>query len=184
MLETVIALAVGALVLAALYGALTRAAAARARMAGRASRITATRTLRLRLARELEGALADATPGGPERFIVVPPRDATPPWSELRFARAADDGVDLVAYRVEPPGLLVRRAASRFAPPDTREPPGTPALENVRLFRVRCFDGAAWRSAWTAPQLPRAVEIALGLDDGAGGVDELTTAVALPLGGS
>ena len=184
MLETLIALAVGALVLVALYGAVTRAAVTRARVIRRAARTTATRTVLLRIAQEVEGALPVPAPGAPERFVVVPPEDGRPPWSELRFAATGDDGVDLVRYRVDPPGRLTRGAASRFAPPDTPEPEGVTLLDGLRLFRVRCFDGAVWRAVWTAPQLPHAIELALGVDDGAGGVEELTTAVSLPLGGS
>ena len=47
---------------------------------------------------------------------------------------------------------------------------------------MRCFDGGEWKAAWTAPALPHAVELAVGVDDGAGGALELTTAVTLPLG--
>jgi len=54
----------------------------------------------------------------------------------------------------------------------------------VRTFRVRCFDGSEWKAAWTLPALPRVVELAVGVDDGAGGALELTTAVALPLAGA
>ena len=119
---------------------------------------------------------------------MVPPADGAPPWSELRLATAAGDDVWLVAYRVEVaasgPGVLVRREGGRFAPPDAPEPAGAAALAGVRTFRVRCFDGGEWKAAWTAPALPRAVELALGVDDGAGGALELTTAVTLPLGGA
>jgi len=118
---------------------------------------------------------------------VVAPEDGGPPWWELRLATAAGDDVRLVSYRVGAPaagpGVLVRREARRFAPPDTPEPAGTPTLAGVRTFRVRCFDGGEWKAAWTAPALPRAVELAIGVDDGAGGALELTTAAALPLGG-
>jgi len=135
------------------------------------------------LAHELEAALApDPTAAGvsPLRFVVVAPADGTP-WSQLRFATDASDDVRLVGYRVED-GRLVRRAASRFAPPDDPEPPGTPALDAVRAFRVRAFDGTTWTTSWSAPGVPRAVEIALDVDDGAGGVLELATTVSLPLG--
>lgn len=187
LLETLVALAVGALVLSALYGALVRAAAARARAADGAARVTLARTLLLRIAAEMEGVLAAHAPDSPERFVVVaPPEDGGA--SRVRFARLGTDDLDLIAYRLEPEGpgrgVLVRRTASRFAPPGAAEPPGLPALAGVRLFRVRCFDGAEWRSAWTAPTLPRAVELALGVDDGAGGIEELTTTVVPAMGGT
>jgi len=78
----------------------------------------------------------------------------------------------------------VRREGGRFAPADAPEPKGGPTLAGVRTFRVRCFDGGEWKAAWTAPALPHAVELAVGVDDGAGGALELTTAVTLPLGGA
>jgi prepilin-type N-terminal cleavage/methylation domain-containing protein len=197
LLETLIALAIGALILAALHGAIMGAAAARERTAERAERTAAGRTVLLGIARELEAASparAWTVPGSEEpampallpldRFVAVSAPHGGPPWSELRFATVAGGDLRLVAYRIEPAGRLVRRAVSRFAAPDAAEPPGVPALGGVRLFRVRCFDGRAWRSAWTAPGLPRAVELALGIDDGAGGVVELATTVALPLGAS
>src|SRR5262249_18126698 len=137
------------------------------------------------LAHELEAALApDPTAAGvsPLRFVVVAPPADGPPWSELRFATDATDDVRLVGYRVEAGGNLVRRTASRFSPPDDPEPTGTTALDAVRAFRIRAFDGTTWTTSWTAPGLPRAVEIALGVDDGTGGTMELATAVTLPLG--
>ena len=52
-------------------------------------------------------------------------------------------------------------------------------LAGVRALRVRCLDGAGWHPAWQAEDLPHAVEIAIGQDDGRGGTEELVTAVAL-----
>ena len=182
------ALAISGLVLVALYGAVVRAAVARERTVRSAERVTKARTVLLRMAGEVEGALVPGAPGAPERFIVVAPADGAPAWSELRLASAAGDDVRLIAYRVEAaasgPGVLVRREGGRFAPPDAPEPAGAAALAGVRTFRVRCFDGGEWKAAWTAPALPRAVELALGVDDGAGGALELTTAVTPPLGGA
>jgi len=187
LLETLVALAIAALVLTAVYGAVTRAAEARERGTRRAERLATSRTLLLRIAGEIEGALA-----APERFVVAPPPDEGPPWSALRFATFAGGprtpgDVSLVAYRVEPTGTtaaLVRRSATRFAPADAPEPPGLAVLEGVTAFRVRCFDGDAWTPAWRAPGLPRAVEVVIDIDDGTGGVEELATTVTLPGGGA
>ena len=187
MLETVVALAITALVLSALYGTVTRAAGARERATRGAERMAAARGLLLRVAEELDGAVTAREPGSADRFVVTAPPDGGAAWSSLRLAAVTGDETRVVSYRVEPAktgpaGVLVRRAASRFAPPDTREPPGVAALTGVKLFRVRCFDGTAWTSAWTVPGLPRAVEVAVGVDDGAGGTEELATTVTLPLG--
>src|SRR5262249_56499746 len=81
-------------------------------------------------------------------------------------------------------GGLVGRVASRFAPPDAPEPAGVALLSRVRRFAVRCYDGGEWQAAWNVPALPRAVEVTLGVDDGAGGVDVYATTVALPLAGA
>jgi len=184
LLETLVALAITALVLAALYGALGRASAARARTTERADELAVARGVLLRMTRELEGAVAPLEPGTPDRFVVAPAADGAP-WSDLRFVSA---GTEIVAYDVAKDAAgrsaLVRRAGSRFAAPDTMEPAPLPILPGVARFVVRCHDGAEWRDHWDVPMLPRAVEITLGVDDGAGGVDVLATAVALPLAGS
>jgi prepilin-type N-terminal cleavage/methylation domain-containing protein len=185
LLEAMIALAVSALVLSALYGAIVRAAAAREGATRSVARTAASRTLVLHVAHELESALVSDEPAAPERFVVTAPTDGAPPWSTLRFARVGRDGlVELLAYRVEPAagaGALVRAHTSRFAPPDAPEPPGVTVLEDVRLFRVRCFDGGAWRGACTGPLLPRAIEVTVGVDDDAGGIAESSTTVTLPV---
>ena len=183
LLETLVALALTALVLAALYGALARAAAARARTSERADELSAARGVLLRMTRELEAAVVPREPGTPDRFVVAPAADGAP-WSELRFASA---GTEVVAYGMGTDGAgrrsLVRRAASRFAAPET-DPSPVPIMAGVARFVVRCHDGAEWRDRWDVPTLPRAVEITLGVDDGAGSVDVLATTVALPLAGS
>ena len=182
LLETLVALAITALVLAALYGALGRAAAAGARTSERADELAVARGARLRMTRELEAAVAPREPGTPDRFVVAPAADGAP-RSELRFACA---GTEVVAYGVGADSTgrsaLVRRAASRFAAPESA--PSVSIVAGVTRFVVRCHDGAEWRDRWDIPTLPRAVEITLGVDDGAGGVDVLATTVALPLAGS
>ncbi|HYR97322.1 MAG TPA: prepilin-type N-terminal cleavage/methylation domain-containing protein, partial [Candidatus Binatus sp.] len=141
LLETLVALAISALVLSALYGAMTRAAAARDRATRGAERMAAARALLVRIAEELEGALGAEQPGTPDRFVVAPPPDPGAPWSSLRMASLTGDETRILSYRVEPatPGrgaVLVRRAASRFAPPDAPEPFGVAAVAHVKLFRV------------------------------------------------
>jgi type II secretory pathway component PulJ len=181
LLETLVALAVTALVLAALAGLVSRAHAARTRATAAADRVAAVRTVLVRMAAELEAARAPGT---------EVTRDPTRLWSALRFTTTVRDpappgvlagDVRLVGYRVEPDGALVRRETARPAPPDAVETDGTALLHGVRAFRVRCFDGTAWVDAWPAGPLPRAVQLDLAVDDGAGGVDEIGTAVALPL---
>ena len=180
LLESVVALAVTAVVLTGLYGALVRAAAARTRTTEHAERVGAMRALLLRMAHEVESAVGSEEPAAPERFVVAPPVDG-PAWSELRFATA---DATLVAYRVAArspeTGTLVRTVASRFAPPDAAAAPPTAVLPRVERFAIRCFDGVEWRRTWTVPGLPRAVELTLAVDDGAGGTDELGTTIVIP----
>jgi len=181
LLEAVVALAIGVVVLSALYAAVARGAAARERATAHAERLGSARSVLLRMATELEAAVGSDDPAAPERFVVVAPSEQGAISSELRFATA---DATLVSYRVDPPndrpGRLVRRAASRFRAPDSPEPDPIGAVDGVGRFRVRCFDGRAWRAGWAQPGLPRAVELALALDDGAGASEELTTTVAIP----
>jgi type II secretory pathway component PulJ len=184
LLETRMALAVTAVVLSALYGAVGRAALARGQATDAAERVATARTFLLRLASELEAATTLAERGGDEAFVVTPAPPGGAPWSALRFAtrdarRAGTDEVRLVSYRMEPTGELRRRDTLRFPPPDAPEPGGVAVLDGVRVFRVRCFDGDTWRGEWRIPRLPRAVEIAVGVDDDA----ELVTRIALPTQG-
>ena len=183
LLETLVALALLAVVLSALYGAVGRAADTSGRATDTADQVAAARTLLLRLASELEAATTLAERGGDEPFVVTAAPPDGPPWSALRFAtrdgrRAGADEVRLVSYRTESSELR-RREALRFPPPDAPEPPGPTVLDAVRVFRVRCFDGGTWRTEWTSPRLPRAVEVTLGVADGA----ELVTRIALPTQG-
>jgi len=189
LLEALVALAIAAVVLAALSGATVRARAARTAAVARSDRLGAGRSLLVRLAAELEAA---CRPGPGERFVLEPPADGAPPWSSLRFPTAARGpaagwtpagDTSVVSYRVDAvpgrPGVgtLVRREA--LAPVPASEPPAVPMLAGVRALRMRCLDGGGWHSVWQGDELPRAVEIAIGQDDGHGGTEELTTAVAL-----
>ena len=184
LLETLVALALLAVVLSALYGAVGRAAVTRGRATGAAERVAAARTLLLRMASELEAATTLAERSGDQPFVVTPAPPDGAAWSTLRFAtrdarRAGTDEVRLLSYRMEPNGALRRREGLRFPPPDAPEPAGLAVLDGVRVFRVRCFDGGDWRTEWTIPRLPRAVEIALGVDEDA----ELVTRIVLPTEG-
>ncbi|TMB52191.1 MAG: hypothetical protein E6J56_16815 [Deltaproteobacteria bacterium] len=174
--------------------AAARASSCRPREGGRSSTgptddLGAGRSLLVRLAAELEAA---RRPGPGERFVLEPPADGAPPWSSLSFPTAARGpaagstpagDTSVVSYRVDAvagrPGVgtLVRREA--LAPVPASEPPAVPMLAGVRALRMRCLDGGGWHSVWQGDELPRAVEIAIGQDDGHGGTEELTTAVAL-----
>ncbi len=168
LLETLVALTVTAIVLAALGQVVLGTATARTRATAASDRIGSARTVLVRMAREVEAALAG------EQFVVEPP--PTPGTSsQLRFVTVTPPGVpggiDLraVAYAV-PPGLATLTRASR----DTRS--GQPVLDGVRRFTVRCFDGTTWHDAWPPGALPRAVALGLELEHEA---TPLTTTVTV-----
>ncbi|HZP43566.1 MAG TPA: type II secretion system protein GspJ [Candidatus Binatia bacterium] len=185
LLETIVALGITALVLAALARVVVEARAARAAAQAAADRTAAARTVLLALAAEIEAARA---PG----LVVLPPAPAEP-WSTLSLAAtvkpppaAARPSTDLhtVTYRVVPDGggratgTLVRaERPSVPLPAGAAEAAGEPLLPGVRAFAARVFDGTTWSDGWPGARLPRAVELTLALDDGA---EPLTTAVALP----
>jgi Type II secretion system (T2SS), protein J len=190
LLETLLALAITALVLVALQGVVVRARTIRASSSASADRIAAARTVLLQLGAELEAA-ADGV-------VVRAPDVARVPWSRLRLVTIARDAAPadvpasdrrLVTWTVEPErtpgatdgGVLVRRESLRPDPPGV-EPSGVPLLHGVRRFAVRCFDGTTWTPVWPAGTLPAAVEVVLGVDDGAGGTDDVATTVRLPVG--
>ncbi len=114
------------------------------------------------------------------------------PWSALRFATLAAGAprtlpggdVRVIGYRVEPArdagsGTLVR-VESAVPSADANAGVATPLVTGVRALRVRATDGTEWRTTWAAADLPRAVDVALAVDDGRGGASELSTTVALP----
>lgn len=183
LLETLVALAITALVLAALGEAVLRVATARTRATAAVDRIPAARTVLLRLAREIEAAVPPGPPeAGPatERFVVEAPR-AEDGSSTLRFVTLGPPGTgrsDLhsLAYALATApeqrgtGVLVRRVE-----------PGTdqPVMSGVHRFRVRCSDGTTWHDAWPPGSLPRAVELELEIDDPAGTSTALATTVTI-----
>jgi prepilin-type N-terminal cleavage/methylation domain-containing protein len=162
LLETLLALAIGGLVLGAAYAAVVRAASARDQAVARGRGVDAGRRALLDLAHELEGA-------APHRLAA----DA----HALRFTQAEPEPV-VVVYEMDGT-RLVRRRVSPFAA--RRDDQGAPSivLDGVKSFGVRCFDRGEWVAGWARDSSPRAVELTLGL---AGG-EELRTRVVLPLGG-
>ena len=189
LLETVVALACTAVVLAALYGAVLRTAQADQRTTAHADRVATARGALLVLASELEAVPAsDRTP----EFRVSAAADGAP-WQSLRFVTGARgpavgaDDLPVVEYRVVPDnasrGMLVRVVTPRLGAPAAPRDDPPPLVDAVRRLQVRCFDGRTWSSTWQAAALPRAVEVALGVDDGAGGVEEVATTVTLPAAG-
>ena len=151
LLETLVALAVTAIVLTALATAVP--AALRANDAARAhlDRATGARTFLLHLERELASALAE------------PCTVAAEPAARLEFTGGAEPGTRL-AYGLEH-GALVRRSWPRFTAPDPPAP-GVPVLDGVAALSLDAWDGREWRAAWTANRPPEAVRVRLRFADG------------------
>jgi type II secretory pathway component PulJ len=179
LLETLVALGLTALLLGTLSRSIAGAARSRAAAGTASDRISAARTVLLRLAAEIEAAV-------PETGIVLEPSAGLRVTAMVRSDPGASPASDrrTITYGVDrAAGVLVRR--ERAAPARDDEPPAEPlaVLGGARRFSVRCFGDAEWQTRWDAEVLPRAVELVLGIDDGAGGIEELSTTVTVALGG-
>jgi prepilin-type N-terminal cleavage/methylation domain-containing protein len=162
LLETLLALAIGGLVLTAAYAALVRAAAARDGAVQRAAGVRAARRALLEVTQALETAAT---------------RSFSADASELLLARD-DPAPHRVRWTLEGT-RLVERSAPDFAAAGAGEGRARTILDGVEAFTVRCFDGGAWITGWRAATPPRAVELALRMADG----EVLRTRIVLPLGG-
>ena len=162
LLETLLALAIGGLVLTAAYGAVVRAAAARDGATRRTAGVARARLALLEMAHTIESATrrpfgADA---GELRIALVDP--------EPRLVRCALDGSRLLEQRTNP-----------FATANADPGPSRVLLDGVQAFTVRCFDDGAWSDGCRGTEAPRAVELTIRVADG----EELRTRVVLALGG-
>ena len=151
LLETLVALAVTAVVLTALATAVP--AALRANEAARAvlDRATAARAFLLHVERELATALAE------------PCTVAAEPATRLEFTGGVEPGTR-VAYTLER-GAVVRRSWPRFTAPDPQAP-GVPVLDGIAALSLDAWDGREWLPSWTANRPPEAVRVRLRFADG------------------
>ena len=161
LLETLLALAIGGLVLTAAYTAVVRAVAARDGATRRTADVARGRQAILEVARAVESATPHPFGAGAGGLLVA----------------HADPEPRLLTYALEGT-KLTERLSLPFAT-DHAEPGAARVLfAGARAFSVRCFDGSAWTEDWRSENAPRAVELALRLADG----EELRTRVVLPLG--
>jgi prepilin-type N-terminal cleavage/methylation domain-containing protein len=162
LLETLLALAIGGLVLGAAYTAVVRAASARDQAVARVREVNAGRQALLEMAHALEATAARQLSADAHslRFVQTEPQPVAITYEM--------DGTRLVEHRVSP-----------FAA--TRDDPGSPRvlLDRARTFGVRCFDKGDWVAGWSRDTVPRALELTLALADG----EEFRTRVMLPVGG-
>ena len=161
LLETLLALAIGGLVLGAAYAAVVRAASARDQAVARGHEVYAGRQALLEVAHALQAAA---------------PRRLSADTHTLRFVQPEPEPVALT-YEMDGTRLVERRV-SPFAA--TRDDAGTTRalLDGARAFGVRCFDKGDWVAGWSRDAAPRALELTLALADG----EEFHTRVVLPLG--
>ena len=185
LLETLLALALTALILGTLSRSLAGAARSRSAAGAESDRISAARTVLLRLAAEVEAAV-------PGTGIAVDPGlgpDSAPSLRVTAVVRSDPGAAPAsdrrsISYEVDRAAeVLVRRERSAPAPDDDQQPEPFVVLTGVRRLAVRCFDGTEWRTRWDADVLPRAVELTVGVDDDAGGIEDLATTIAVALGG-
>jgi len=186
LIETVVALGVTALVLAGLYGAVLRATAARAYVTARLDRVAEARTVLMRLAGDLEAAVAPdpADLLGSTGFVVDTPPGDRQSATLLLTTRAGRNGMARrVRYgvRTAPGGLELVRGEGPAVTSTRPVRVDVPVLERLGWFRVRCLADGAWYDRWTEPALPAAVEIRLGLEESAANPEELATIVVLPV---
>jgi len=161
LVETLVALAVTAVVLAALATAVPATLRANAVATARLDQATAARALLLHLERELATAM-------PEPFLLAPA-----PAPRLEFTGGAEPG-QRVVYEVLR-DALVRRTGPRFTPLDPQAP-GVRVLEHVAAITLEAFDGRDWIAAWQTSGPPEAVRIRIRFTDG----ESLGTVAVIP----
>jgi type II secretory pathway component PulJ len=160
LVETLMALAATAAMLAALATAVPTALRAHEGSRGRLDRSSSAAAVLSQLEREIAAAIDEP--------LVL---DESPP--RLAFSGGPEPGARLV-YTVEGDALR-RHAGPRFAPEDAGVR-GAPMLEGVRAVELRAFDGSEWLSSWRAGRLPIAVRIRIDFTDG----ETLAAVVPIP----
>jgi prepilin-type N-terminal cleavage/methylation domain-containing protein len=151
LLETLVALAVTAVVLTALATAVPAALRANEAARARLDRATAARAFLLHVERELASALAE------------PCTVAAEPATRIEFTGGAEPGAR-VTYTLER-GAVVRRSWPRFTAPDPQAP-GVPVLDGVAMLSLDAWDGRAWQATWAASRPPEAIRMRLRFADG------------------
>jgi hypothetical protein len=99
---------------------------------------------------------------------------ATEPSEGLESAPPPSSPPETVPPGVVSPGLGTPRGIERtelrlvsaLSPREGREIERARISNRLRFFRLRYFDGAAWSERWDRPELPLAVEVAIGTETG------------------
>jgi len=163
LVETLLALAITAVVVAAVGGVVGRTAEGRAEIEQRVDALAGGRLLLALLADEIEAS-------EPGSFAV----DAGDGGLRLALTTTAPDGSPVrVGYRLDGDRLL-RSARSPFAAESAETVARDPVLAGVAALGVDCFDGSEWLARWQGRKPPRAVALRLRL---AGGETLRTTVI-------
>lgn len=173
-LETMLALALTAVVATAVRGVVTRAGATRDHALDVADRTDGARTALLQIAADVEATVAP-DPTAPPRLTIEPAATHGASWPQLHLTVAGSDALPRshhVTYAIAAGTRLVRHD----------DGPETLLLDGVRAFRVRALQNEQWLERWDADALPRAVEIALTVASDDGSAREFATVVPVPLG--
>ncbi|MFM8411701.1 MAG: type II secretion system protein GspJ [Alphaproteobacteria bacterium] len=198
LLEVMVALSIAAIIAIAQAAPFRRAIAARDRAEEALEQTTSARIALDRIAEELTGATAVKG-----RRFAVADRTLDRPSSELTFATGAAhrlgagprDPVEVVRYRLVPDasgrrtGRLVKEQVASVAP-ESAPPAQAVVLEGVTSFQVRVLPSQSpdWSPTWTggdtgkSEDLPRAVEVEIGVDEGDVEPTPYQVAVSLPMG--
>ena len=176
LLETMVALALTAIVLTSVRGLVDHVAARRDHAIAAADRVDRTRSALEQIAADLASTVAPDPTAAP-RIELHPARPRVGTWPTLRVATATADALaetQVITYAVvaDPQPHLVRRG-----------PFGeVTLLDAVRAFRVRARGQAEWVDEWLDDAPPRAVEIALAVASPAADEPPLQTVVPIPVG--
>jgi prepilin-type N-terminal cleavage/methylation domain-containing protein len=155
LIETLLALAITAVVVAAVGGVVRRAAEGRAAVDQRVEALAGGRLLLGLLADEIEASV-------PGSFAVEV--GESDPGILLALTTSTPDGVPIaVRYRLDGERLL-RGTRSPFASGDP--PAGEPVLDGVTTLAVDCFDGKGWAPSWRSKRPPEAVALRLQVGGG------------------
>lgn len=198
LIEVLVALSIAAIIAIAQAAPFRRAIAARDRAEEALEHTTSARIALDRIAEELTGATASKG-----RRFTVADRTLDRPSSELSFATTAAhrigsgprDPVEIVRYRLVPDaaggrnGRLVKQQVASVAP-EGAPPAEAVVLDHVASFQARVLPSQSpdWSPTWAGgdagktEDLPRAVEIEIGVDEGDAQPTPYRVAVSLPMG--
>ena len=195
LIEVLVAVAIAAIVLTAVYGVFSGVSSAKTRLEADSEAYHRARIVFDRLGRELRGAVPIG--GSDGKGVFRAGREGSGrPFLELTTTAVAQQGtvaatgIALVRYslaedRERPQGqeVLLRSERSALQSDAATADAGLMRLvPGIELWQLRFFTGSEWRDDWDAGQsgLPRLVELSLGIVDAEGRSHRFASAFELP----